>query len=118
MKLSSTLPKGDRNGLEPRIPVLINDPEALHVAIVIVRTSKITQNIETGEHDPQVKILRIECVLPADATQAEKLMRRALEHRQGVTTLPIDLEDEITAAFSEAAIDRTTSEVIDDGDVK
>lgn len=110
MKLSSALPKGDRNGLEPRIPVFVNEPETLHVAVVIIRTAKITLDIDTGEHIPQVKIVRVEPVLPQDAKQAEKMLRRALEDRQGLTTLPIELEDEITAAFADAAIDRNTGE--------
>lgn len=111
MKMSSALPKGERNGLEPLIPVFVNEPEALHVAIVIFRTAKITEDVDTGEREPQLRLLRVEPVLPQDASQAERMLRRALESRQGLTTLPIDMEDEITAAFEEAAIDRSTGEL-------
>lgn len=111
MKMSGTMPKENRNGLAARAATLLNDPEALHVAIVIFRTSKITEDVETGEREPTVRMARVEPVLPQDAKQAEKLLRRALENREGVTTLPIEIEDEITEAFREATIDRSTGEM-------
>ncbi|MFP5360761.1 MAG: hypothetical protein ACLGHM_09730 [Actinomycetes bacterium] len=111
MKMSGALPKENRNGLAARGSIMLGDPQSLHVAIVIFRTSRILEDVETGEREPTVRIVRVEPVLPQDAMQAEKLLRRALEHREGVATLPIEIEDEIAEAFREAAFDRTSGEM-------
>lgn len=114
MKLIGTLPKDTANGLDVRLSRMVNNPEETHLAVLRLRTASITEKVDTGEREPALKILGIEAVLPQDAKEAERLLRRALEDRNGVTTLPIEIEDEITAAFREAAIDRMTGESHDD----
>jgi hypothetical protein len=69
------------------------------VLLLIVDCKKVTTDNDTGEAVPTARIRRVEAVLPADLPQAEQLMRRALEKRNGRTMLPIGLEDEMRAAF-------------------
>jgi hypothetical protein len=109
-KLSGALPKGERNGIAALEAQFVDDPTRTHVFIVVADTAKVTQNIDTGDVEPTLRILRIESILPKDARTAETLVRRALEGRTGVKTLDIDLADEISKIFSDASIDVRTGE--------
>jgi hypothetical protein len=113
--LSGALPKGDANGLGPIVRALIDEPHRFHVVMAIVDCKSVTTNNDTGEVIPTARIRRIEVMLPQDLTDAQRLMRRALEHRTGRTVLPLDLEDDINIAFR--GIDPRTGEK-DDGDGK
>lgn len=100
--LSGNLPHGDANGLTVIIRDLIDNPHKLHVLIAIADCRKVTTDNDTGEIIPTVRIRRIEVVrVPGDLKTAEKLMRRALENRSGMTVLPLDLEDDVRRAFAE-----------------
>jgi hypothetical protein len=99
IKISGTLPKGDANGAASIAADLIADPHRFKVLLMIVDCKKVTTDNDTGEAVPTARIRRVEAVLPADLPQAEQLMRRALEKRNGRTMLPIGLEDEMRAAF-------------------
>lgn len=103
--LSGKLPKGDRNGIADLEAQFVQDPTRPHVLLVVVDTQKVVRNVDTGDTEPSLRILRIEQVLPHDASTAERLVRRALEHRNGADALPIELDDEITQIFREASID-------------
>jgi len=109
-QIFGSLPKDDGNGLGRSVSAFINDPTRKHVVMAVVDTAKVTTNVDTGDVEPTLRILRIEEVLPEDANTAEQLIRRALEARTGDTTLPLDLEDEITAIFRDAATNHTTGE--------
>ncbi len=108
---SSTLPKGDANGLGPAVRGLIDEPHRYHVVIGIIDCAKITTKPDTGEVLPTARVRRIEVVLTGDLHVAEQLMRRALESRSGRTVLPLDLEDDMRLAFGR--IDPRTGEQID-----
>lgn len=56
---------------------------------------------------------RIEALLPGDADHARRMLQRAFEHRTGVTTLPIDLEEDLRSAFifDDEDVDPVTGEV-------
>lgn len=103
--LSGKLPKGDRNGIDELEAQFVEDPTRPHVLMVVVDTAKVVRNVDTGDTEPSLRILRIEQVLPKDAPTAERLVRRALDHRHGAATLSIEVEDEITELFREASID-------------
>lgn len=113
MKLSSKLPKDNMNGLSEIAPALQQDPRATHVALVVLNAQKFVEDVDTGEVEPTMRILRIERILPQDASTAETMIRRALEARTGQTTLPLDVEDEITRIFKDASIDPTTGQTHD-----
>jgi hypothetical protein len=68
-----------------------------------VDTSKVTRRTDDGEIIATARVRRIEAILPEDFGAAERLIRRSLEKRTGATVLPLELEDELNAAF--AAVD-------------
>jgi len=103
--LSGNLPAGDANGLAAIISDLIRDPHKMHVLIAIADCRKVTTDNDTGDIIPTVRIRRIEAVHHDDLPAAEKLMRRALEHRSGKTVLPLDLEDDVRAVFGQIEAD-------------
>lgn len=109
-KLQATLPKGDRNGLAVHTDTFVADPTRLHVIIAIVHTGRLTTDTDTGDTVPQLRIDRVERVLPEDASALEGIVRKAVEHRHGAGTLPLDIKDEIAHAFESAAIDEHTGE--------
>lgn len=102
MKLAGALPKGQANGLALLDHVVNQDPETRHVVIAILSTKKLTTDIDSGDVEAAMRIDRVERILPADAETAEKMLRRSLEKRSGMTVLPIDIEDDISEAFRDA----------------
>ncbi len=101
-KLTSSLPNGEGNGLDVLIRDLVGDPHRLHVVIGIVDCKKITTDNDSGEVVPTARFRRIEAVLDVEDKQVVKrLLQRALERRTGATVLPLDLEDELRAAFDD-----------------
>lgn len=103
------LPKGDADGTGVIIRDLIDKPHRYHVLLCVVDCSKVTTDHDTGEHVPTIRVRRAEVITRDDLPAAEKLIRRALEKRSGATVLPLEIEDEITAAF--AGVDPDTGEV-------
>jgi hypothetical protein len=110
--LSGALPKGDANGLGPIVRDLIDEPHRFHVVMAIIDCKSVNTNFDTGEVVPTARIRRIEVMLSQDLTEAQRLMRRALENRTGRTVLPLDLEDDIQIAFGR--IDPRTGEQKED----
>jgi hypothetical protein len=102
VKLASALPDGDRNGLSTLVGALTDNPRGMYVVLGIVNCKKIETNPDTGEVIPTARFLRLEALLPEDKPVADKLIRRALEKRTGLTVLPMELEDDLTAAFEDA----------------
>lgn len=111
-KIGGSLPKGDANGMGPIVRDLIDHPHRFHVLLCIVDCKKVATDHDTGEVVPTARIRRVEVVLPEDLKAAEKLLRRALEKRAGLTVLPMDLEDEVSIAFGR--VDPRTGEVLDE----
>jgi hypothetical protein len=103
VKTNAVLPKGDENGLYSIAAELIRDPKRYRAVIAIVDCRRVTIDSDNGEEAATIRIRRAEVVLPEDLAAAEKLIRRALEHRTGQTTLPLELEDEIELTFREMA---------------
>jgi hypothetical protein len=114
MKLKSTLPKGDADGLSPLEGRLDADPESRQVvALVILDVIARTESLVTHERELTLKLRRVEALLPGDAEHARRMLSRAFEQRTGVVTLPIDLEDDLRSAFDEV-FDPTTGEAVDE----
>lgn len=109
IKLAGKLPKGDADGLSQLAGALVENPHRVHVAILLMDCSKVITDQDTGDTIPTARIRRVEVVRREDLQQAERLVRRALEERSGTTVLPIELEDEITAAFAD--VDPRSGEV-------
>lgn len=100
--LGGSLPTGDANGLNAIAHLLVANRTQLRPLLVLVDCSAVTEKTDTGTRIATARVRRIEAVLPQDLGTAEKLMRRALERRTGETVLPLDLEDDLSAAFDEA----------------
>lgn len=109
-KLSSALPGGDGNGLAAIARQLVDEPHELHVVIAIVDNKTTKTNHDSDEREPTARIRRIEVIGGDDKEVAQQMMRRALETRTGQTVLPLDLEDELRAAFGD--IDPDTGEIL------
>lgn len=112
-RLSSGLPKDpQKNGLGAIAGALLNNPHHKHLVIALVDCSKITEDTDTGERQPTIRILRIERVAPEDQDEAERLVRRALEYRSGDTVLPLDIERDLESWFGKGVeVDVTTGEL-------
>lgn len=99
-RLSSGLPKDpNQNGLHSIARELLDDPLQKHVVIAVVDCSKITTDTMTGAREATIRVRRIEQVHPLDTSEAERLVRRALEYRMGDEVLPIDIERDMEEWF-------------------
>ena len=92
---------------------LIDTPHQVHVVIGLVDCKRTTKDNDSGEVVPTARLRRVEVINGIDKEQAQQMMRRALEERTGQTVLPLDLENDLRAAFGN--IDPQTGEVLDDG---
>ena len=104
--IGGNLPRGDANGAAAIASQLIASPERLRVLLVVVDcpTTK-TDNLGGGGQTAVARIRRIEAVLPRDLATAEAMIRRTLELRSGQTVLPLDLENDLKAAFDGLDLD-------------
>ena len=107
VRLSGALPNTDEtNGLTAIADALVADPTEFHVAIVVLDCKSVTTDTDTGETTPTARVRRIEIITrDEDKARLRGLANRAFEERTGKTVLPLDLEDEVRAAF-----DTTTEE--------
>ncbi|MFJ5532396.1 hypothetical protein [Streptomyces sp. NPDC093261] len=123
-KLSSSLPSGDANGLDPIIRKLIERPDVKQIAICVLDNRQTVTDNDSGATVPTLRIRRIEAVLRTDDLDVlQKIMRRAIETRTGAEVLPLDLEDDISEIFAQLAfdedgqlVDADSEDADDDGD--
>lgn len=95
VKISSSLPVGDTNGLSAISGELCEDPEKVHVAVVLLDCAQITTNVDNGDVVPTARIRAIEPIRPSkDANEMQRLIRRAYERRTGKVELPLEMEQE------------------------
>jgi hypothetical protein len=78
---------------------LIDSPDDVHVAVLLLRTKEIRTNVRTGAVVPTAEILAVEAFTgaTADAETLHRLLRRQHERRTGTTELPLELEQAIDA---------------------
>ena len=113
VKIAGKAPEGDANGLTAIADDLIDDPGAMHVIVAIVDCSKTTTDHDKGEVIPTARIRRAEVIVDGkDGKRLRDLMQRAFERRTGKTVLPLELEDELRAAFGD--VDTETGEISDE----
>jgi hypothetical protein len=99
ISLSGALPRGDGNGLGVIVKSLIREPEKIHALVVLVDTTKLVTHVDTGETIPVLRIRRAEVIRDEDLKEAERLVRRAWEQRNGDTVLPLEMEDDLRLIF-------------------
>jgi hypothetical protein len=99
VKLSAALPADDRNGMPSIASSLIDSPDGVHIAVLLVRTKEIRTNARTGAVVPTAEILAVEAFTgaTADAVALHRLLRRQHERRTGKVELPLELEEAIDA---------------------
>lgn len=101
IKLAGKLPTIDKNGLATVTPDMIDDPDKLHVAVVVLRTIGTEEDFRAGQLTVKAEIARIEVIGGDDLSAAKRLILRASEERAGKTMLPFDTEKEIEKVFAE-----------------
>ena len=106
VKTNATMPKGESNGLAAIAGELVAEglgdrPIRLRAVLCLVDVRRVSTDADTGDQLASVRFRRVEVLLPGDFPEAEKLIRRALEHRTGATVLPLDLENELADAFKD-----------------
>lgn len=96
VKLAGRLPGStENNGLLSVVQELIDSPKADRMFVVWADVLKITEDVETGDHVPTLRVKRIEPMGEVDAaSQAlRELVMQAAEARLGHTPLPFDETD-------------------------
>lgn len=102
--LSGRLPDGEANGLAGKLRELVDDPERVHVLIVLADVTKVTQLVESGATVPTLRIRRVEAIADRDdAEQLRRILMREYERRTGQPVLPLELERDVESAFTDAA---------------
>jgi hypothetical protein len=111
-KLASALPKGANDGLSPIADALVDQPHRVRVVLALVDCKSITTDADTGDVIPTARIRRIEAITDTDdGKRLVRLIQRAYERRTGATVLPLDLEDDLSAAFDGLDVDPRTGEI-------
>jgi len=109
--LSGKLPGGNANGLSQIIKSLIEEPDRVHALMVLVSTAKLVTEVDTGETVPALRIRRVEVIRDEDLAQAQGLILRSWEERNGGQVLPQDVADEVSQLGLGREIDLTPPEV-------
>lgn len=100
VKLAGRLPGStEHNGMGAVVRDLLADPETTRLAIIEYDVPRIVTDVESGDHIPTMRVLRIE---PAGSDKEEgyqalrELMLSSAENRLGHTPLPFDEVDGVT----------------------
>lgn len=114
IRFSGALPEGERNGLASIAPALVECPDSVHVAVVLLDAVKLTTAVDSGDVVPTVRIRAIEPISAHDTDAAElrRLLRRAHERRTGRVELPLELESELESLH---LTDDDTTDAAEDG---
>lgn len=100
--LAASLPKGEANGLAPFARVFADFPKKMNVAVIVFDAPVQTTDAEKDVTKVKVRVKRVEVILDkGDRAVMERILMRALETRTGNTTLPFELETEITKEFAD-----------------
>lgn len=116
VRLSSKLP-GDpeTNGIDAQSQRLIDSPEDLLVCVVWVDVQRITDDIDTRNHVPTVRIRRIEPIadLGREPDELRRIVAAAEEKRTGRTAIPFGMV-EISEGYDSGQL--SIDDVADDED--
>lgn len=101
-RLASRLPSGDADGLAPIVQDLVEHPGEIRVLVVLADVVKVTLEVEAGARLPTLRIRRLEAITdPQDRKALRRLLMREFERRTHAPVLPLDLENDVRAAFGE-----------------
>ncbi len=95
MKLGSSLPKDDRNGLDALTGPVLRDPAKKHVILALVDARAITTDVDTGAEIPTLRIHAIEAFARDSEMGRElrRIWRQTWEDRTGNGALPLDIRE-------------------------
>jgi hypothetical protein len=109
--LLGRLPSGDGNGLSAVASDLARDPSRIRAAVVLFDADRIVEKTDDGNHEVRVRVRRVEVIsAPDDADALQRILMREFERRTGQTVLPIDLEEDVKAAFADLDPDALAAE--------
>lgn len=94
VKLGSKLP-GDAeiNGVDAIASELVEDPEQIHVGVVYFDVKHVTDDTDTGERVPTIRVRRLEPISTVGAAPAalQKLVGQAFTARTGRKAIPFEV---------------------------
>lgn len=103
-KLSPKLPgEKEINGLDSMVPELLDDPEALLVAVVYLDVRNIVEDIDAGTRVPVVRVRRIEPLghMSDVPDTVRKAVAKAEEKRTGRKAIPFEIVEVGEHAFGD-----------------
>ena len=99
--LLGKLPTGDGNGLQAIAAEAIKDPKRIRVGIILYDCLDADENFDKGTTTARLRIRRVEDIrTPEHASALQRILMREFETRTGHTTLPMELEEAVEAAFA------------------
>lgn len=82
-KMASKLPADHGLGASR----LTKEPEATHLVIATVDCKQLLTDLDSGDVEPTVRVLSVEIVNTSDRSDAQLILKRALEKRTGRAAL-------------------------------
>jgi len=101
IKIAGKLPKyPDRNGLDTLLHAFLHDPGTPRLAVIVLETSKITDDLENLDKIPTLAIRAIEPIGGDDAGRLRAMLQRAHAERTGNLELPAEWEQVLASMAS------------------
>jgi hypothetical protein len=105
LKLASTMPDDEANGLIQLVPTMIQDTQnTLYLVIGVLACEELTTKKFSGEVTPKARWLRLEVISgDEDVENGKLLLQRSNDKRAGRTLVPIQMELDISSIFKDFA---------------
>lgn len=135
VKLKSSLPPGELNGLYDIATDAVSHPSTLRLVVGLVEVPEIRKNVRRGFTEPVFEVAHIEPLPPCLTRQGYALLTQAMELRlppslfgeKGIQTylknLMAGLEQDISSQtlqgqddYLDGSIDEDTGELLEEGD--
>lgn len=82
---------------------MLRDPHGRHIIVGVVTCREVRRDIDTDDETPIGRIIGLEIIAPEDVEAARALMQRAVSARTDEPTLPLDMQDAISALLDPAS---------------
>lgn len=92
VKLGSSLPNDDRNGIGAISAPLVDNPGAKQLIVAVVDCKTINIDVDSGDNVPTARILAVEAFEPHSVIgkQLREIVRRKYAQRTGRAELPFE----------------------------
>lgn len=92
-RLSASLPKGEKNGLDGMAQDLLDRPDDVRIIVAAVRPKEIVTDVESGDRTVRLGIGALEVITSTEDREAvQRAMSAAFHERTGSSELPFDLD--------------------------